>query len=532
MDNKDDRRVIINDRVEKAFEELTPEERKKLIGQSERTVKEAGKRLQEAFKPLIEDTALQEKFEQMQQAVLETSQALNRILPIYVKSVEESINRLAEHESLEGLPKRAKRLVYFLLSQPEFIEGSIEATPRDILIQGLDEKGSPTNSPYKEILERAIADEKKFQEIRIKAEKLQANSATTLTATEAAETVTALALAQLGYSYIATGYTARYLNQSYIGKAALKIDPFKGHYAGKFETDEYIISYESKFNTPLNAPALMVLLIFTDKLSRQASLKQIATGNLPIKYLTVELSIREYMELRGITSYARAKEQLEAAVNVLKNTTVFIKEQAEKKAGKRKKGKKETATGTGEIPIYGGTRQTEERVGRVKSGTIYFTFSSEYVKSLNQIQPLPSYKLLQIDTKKHPHALYIGLKLADTANCEKLHTKSPGKVRISVEKLLSAIPTLPTEAEVAENRKRDYNRYIVNPFEQNMKALKEEYHIIKSWKYTDVAAEKGFNSWKKWTIEAELGGYMEAEKLIESKKTPALSEKKQQKKLP
>ena len=146
----------------------------------------------------------------------------------------------------------------------------------------------------------------------------------------------------------------------------------------------------------------------------------------------------------------------------------------------------------------------------VIDSSVTFNFAYDLVRYLCQ-KYIMGYckKALTIDCRKHPHALCMAHKLMEHYNMNIIKTD---KVRITVASLMAACPELPTFEEVKDSH---YLQLIREPFERDLLALRDTYHII-NWKYYNAGGEPltdkqqtnfSFKDWEQWRIEYSLPDY-------------------------
>lgn len=170
---------------------------------------------------------------------------------------------------------------------------------------------------------------------------------------------------------------------------------------------------------------------------------------------------KEYVKMRGITSWASAQRRAQADVTMLIHTSITRKSSS-KKPGQSFK-----------------VLNFFEKGEVTKKGDVKVTFTQTFFSMLSDphtfhIMPYPKL-LLRLNNKSNPNSYYLLRKIAELKN---LNIGKSNEDIISTRVLLENAPYIPSEAEVMEGNRNLVDR-IINPFERDMDALHEEL----SWEY-------------------------------------------------
>lgn len=218
----------------------------------------------------------------------------------------------------------------------------------------------------------------------------------------------------------------------------------------------------------------------------------------------VSVSVREYMEICGLSDYGNAKKQLLQSLDSLaqiklKWTELFTFTPT----GAKKASRQEIVWETYVFDSKQDSQQT------LKRGRAYLKLAYDLAKYYTQTAVIPhALKAFEIDNRKDPHAYRIFRKLEEhhAQNILKLNSN-----RISVAKLLEAAPDIPTYEEVRDGTNQ-VKALIIDRFEAALNSLQKS-GLLKEWKYcntkgaeiTDKQAEDySYKEWITWLIEFEL----------------------------
>lgn len=220
------------------------------------------------------------------------------------------------------------------------------------------------------------------------------------------------------------------------------------------------------------------------------------------------ISLKDYMELCGLSDRKNAREQLSKSLQYLYNTsatwidTIYY----DLDTGDKLKTPEAYKFSSRLLISIGDPLQP------IESGRAIVELHPNFVQALSagKIAYLPRY-MLKINTRKHPHAYRIARFLALYHN---MNIEKPNENRISVKALLDKLPDIPSYDEVMATSKK-LTQLIINPVERDLNALQDEYKGIK-WHYcnsngdplTDEQLEDySYNEWITWLIEFEHLNY-------------------------
>lgn len=185
----------------------------------------------------------------------------------------------------------------------------------------------------------------------------------------------------------------------------------------------------------------------------------------PRKNPVVQLPLKDYMELRGLTDVKEARKQVKADLDTLFNVEITFTE---------KRGKGE--------PKNWAKMRICDAVGEIKNGVIIFSFGRTF-HSLLLNYPLMPYQpeILKINPHKNPNSYYLGRKITELKN---MNAGRLSEDTIAVQTLLDSTPELPTYSEVMSGNKNLTDR-IIRPFERDLDALEDSF----SWEYCHSKGE-------------------------------------------
>lgn len=305
------------------------------------------------------------------------------------------------------------------------------------------------------------------------------------------------------YAFMRQGAATNTLTKIRSIKENIELDTVTGK--GIIRRGEFSVSFE-------NFSEITGLRTSTHKLLNALMMEFTETGAKDTK---ITLSLKKYMELRGLTNDLSARRQVEADLETLYSISISFKEKL--------KGKKSHDYRDMRLVIDKG----------IKKGVIYCTFHPDFYELMKGYKVMPmAKKALAIDDRYNKSSYYFLTRLLEHIN---MNYFKPNKNIISVQTLLDATPEIPTYKEVAESG-RHYIQQIIDPFDRDMNAL-EEIGTIK-WEYchsnglplTDDELNKmDYDIFSKLLIKFELIGYPERElKQLAEPKNRRKTRKKQE----
>lgn len=205
-----------------------------------------------------------------------------------------------------------------------------------------------------------------------------------------------------------------------------------------------------------NFPSSGELKNSTLQLLDALTLKITETG---AKSTSINLSLHEYMNMRGLKDEKTAREQVKIDLEVFYNLSLHF---MEKRRGKN----------TGNFIDV----RLIDKKGVIKNSVIGVRLTPEFLELLKtyNIMPYPI-RLLALNGNDNPNSYYFGRKIAEHKN---MNYFKPNADIISVETLLNSSPVMPTFEDVT-NTDRHYKSRIIEPFERDMNALEETF----TWEY-------------------------------------------------
>lgn len=174
----------------------------------------------------------------------------------------------------------------------------------------------------------------------------------------------------------------------------------------------------------------------------------------------VKISVKDFMELRGLKDKKAAKQQLDEDLETLYNISLSFKQKER-----------------GKVVAYGDARVLQDKSS--KNGVIKATFGEKFSQAIEKyfVMPMPR-PFLALNDKYNPNAYHLGRRIALHKN---MNYGKDNADLISVETLLDACPNLAGHEEVYREEKSNYIQRIIEPFEHDMNALKET--GILTWEY-------------------------------------------------
>lgn len=266
-------------------------------------------------------------------------------------------------------------------------------------------------------------------------------------------------------------------------------------------------------STGSNLPAAQadkVFDAFIRKLSKSVRYKDTPEGIWKARSQT--LTVKEYMELCGLSDAKSAKEQLAQSLQWLYHVTAEWEETAydDFETGKRLKTPKTIHWQARIFDSIG-----EDKNNPVKRGKMYVKFNPDIVTNLSYgyVTEKPT-ALFRINQRKNPSSYQIGTKLALHKN---MNLGRLNENRIGVRKLLESLPNIPTYDEVMQGS-RHITRKIIAPFERDLFALVDDYGVCEDIHYCnskgipltdEQLSDYGYDEWINWYIEFSLKDYPE-----------------------
>ena len=173
---------------------------------------------------------------------------------------------------------------------------------------------------------------------------------------------------------------------------------------------------------------------------------------------SVEFTLDEYMQRRGLKDRKAAREQVKSDLQVLRGISI----QWEEKRGKK-------------TEMYGFMNIADS--GELKrNGVITFTFGNSFFNMLKSY-PVMAYpaQLQKLNNKRNPNSYYLGRKICEH---KRMNAGDHNENIISVKTLLNVACYIPSYEEVMQGN-RNLSERIIDPFERDMDALKD----IFGWDY-------------------------------------------------
>lgn len=172
----------------------------------------------------------------------------------------------------------------------------------------------------------------------------------------------------------------------------------------------------------------------------------------------VSLSLEEYMRKRGLRDKKEARKQAINDLENLFNATISFTEKKMK----------------GQLKDFHDIRIIDSK--GIKNGIINVSFGTAFYNILlgYPIMPYPA-QLWKLNSKRNPNSFYLLRKIAEHKN---MNVGKKNEDIISVKTLLSVSPNIPTYNKIM-SQSRHVNRFIIEPFERDMDALKDTL----TWEY-------------------------------------------------
>ena len=283
-----------------------------------------------------------------------------------------------------------------------------------------------------------------------------------------------------------------------LSKRVLKEDRIANK--GTYKANNVIITIDDIKNTALTPQASKVLQIILKDLTANISQYSTEEGLASPDKRRVTLTLKDYMKLCGLKDPKNARQQLNNAINTLYHSSLTFKQNIYKGKGRKPE---EHAFDMRIISL-------RDRDGIIKNGKIDLIANTDFALALchSSIMDYPTC-LLNVREKRNPSSYAMGLKIATH---HRMNKRKKNSNRIAVKTLLSVCTELPTYKEERE-KSSQVTDHIIEPFERDLMALKEDYHLLKKWNYcnhkgaplTDEQIENySYTEWINWLIDFEL----------------------------
>lgn len=220
-------------------------------------------------------------------------------------------------------------------------------------------------------------------------------------------------------------------------------------------------------------------------------------------YRTIEITLKDYMQLTGLKDVKNAREHLKEAFLLLGGEITCIDENEVKTTKKGKKTIKEKAVVR--IAII-------DKIS-LGNGRMTVSFSKSYIDYLRK-KYLKDFKadIFKINTQYNQNSLQLIYRMVVHYN-ENVETKSNQEI-IGVKTLIDALPNLITFEKV-KGLNRNYKHHIIEKFEKDMNELVRT-GLLQSWEYHKRAKDGGgvvpaeeldgikYNDWEQLVIHFKL----------------------------
>jgi hypothetical protein len=191
----------------------------------------------------------------------------------------------------------------------------------------------------------------------------------------------------------------------------------------------------------------------------------------------LEMPLAEYMKLTGITTPSKARDRIERVNDTLMSIRFLYRDEIPKYIRNTITNLFQAIQTFERIPEEGDKTEGEEREFKALWNGKIILIGTEVLGGLySQGMVIPLLKgNLAINSTKFPYAYNFYVRICEH-NAWNSTKKNANK--ISVKCLLDSEPKFPTYLYVKTKLNRDYKRYIIEPFEENMNAIKGI-----SWQY-------------------------------------------------
>ena len=221
------------------------------------------------------------------------------------------------------------------------------------------------------------------------------------------------------------------------------------------------------------------------------------------RMLTV--SVREFMEICGLSDYTNAKKQFIDSIESLSQLKLrWLEGFTYTPEGKRKPVREVIPWNTSVFD------SSQDAAATLKRGRAYLKLSYDLAKYYTQSQVIPhALEAYKIDNREDPHAYRLYRKME---NHHAQNILKPNANRISVKVLLEAAPDIPTYEEVRAGTNQ-VKRLIIDRFEDSLNSLKRESGLIKDWWYCNAKGEPltdaqvdnySYSEWITWLVEFRM----------------------------
>ena len=249
-------------------------------------------------------------------------------------------------------------------------------------------------------------------------------------------------LEQQEIAQIRQGIATNQLSKIIADKKNTEYDPFTGISIYQKNQDFQLSFIDTDFSKVRGYTATTAILldIIIYKLTKSGA-------NTPV----INITLDEFMKLRGLTNKKEARKQVKADLETLFNCRVSF-----------------TDSTTGKYQNFIDLHVLDSKgiknsVITVTLGLSFFTLIKNYPLML---MPL---NVFSLDLKANPHAYYISRKLAEH---KRMNLGKANENIIAVKTLIEACPLLPTYDEVSQAG-RQVNQRIIQPFINNLTNLEE-----------------------------------------------------------
>lgn len=184
-----------------------------------------------------------------------------------------------------------------------------------------------------------------------------------------------------------------------------------------------------------------------------------------LKNTLVLLSIKEYLDMRGLKDEKEIRRQVKSDIEALERIRFEYKGTGKNQGAWLK------------VSISGGT------VGQIKNGDIVFRFNQDFFESFKVgndylFMYFPR-EALSGSIKENPWKYWLGRKITEH---KRMNIGKPNEDTISVKTLIDACPNYPTYEKVMQGT-RAIGRRIIEPFERDLDALNPSI----SWEYQGLS---------------------------------------------
>ncbi len=228
---------------------------------------------------------------------------------------------------------------------------------------------------------------------------------------------------------------------------------------------------------------------------------------------SIEVTLDEFMTMRGLTHKQNAREQFKEGAHALFNVGLHFDYTISRKKGKKNVEDPAHVDGPMFICTEGFRTNPDEPL---HNSRIIFTLNPKLLHYLCHRSILPvDVRMFAIDCRKNPHSFPIMRALT---NYYHMNAKKKNEdICISVRSLLEACPELPTVDEIRQDEAGQLSLRIRKPFERDLDADELTYRLIK-WRYCKRGgiefideetqpADYSFHDWLSLMIKFHLPDY-------------------------